>query len=77
MLYPPMSETEVSEQQFQLNVRHLLDSPWWVVHLPDQTVFINMANVLKIEASPPLSDLHGRDVLPIAERITALNRASR
>lgn len=76
-IFQPVGEEAATGQQFHLNIRHLMESPWWILHLPDQTVFINMTNVLKVEASPSLPDLHGRDVFPQAERITALNRASR
>lgn len=75
-VYQPMGE-DATGQQLQINMRHLLDSPWWILNLPEQTVFINLANVLKVEASPALPELQGRDVFSFAERVTALNRAAR
>ena len=77
MVHQLVGEGAATEQQFHLNVRHFLESPWWIFHLPEQTVFVNVDNVLKIEASPALPELHGRDVFMNAERVTALNRASR
>lgn len=77
MVHQPVGEDAVTEQQFHINIRHILESPWWIFQLPEQTVFVNVENVLKIEASPSLPELHGRDVFASAERITALNRASR
>lgn len=77
LVHQPVGDVAATEQQFQLNIRHFLESPWWIFHLPEQTVFVNVDNVLKVEASPSMPDLHGRDVFANAERITALNRANR
>jgi hypothetical protein len=64
-----------TSQGFQLEMRHLLRKEWWILHLPEQTVMINVANVTKVEVKPPMLQLKGEDVFPFAERITALNRA--
>jgi hypothetical protein len=59
----------------QLEVRHILKKDWWILHLPDQSVFINVENVVKLEMTPPMMQLQGEDVFPNAERVTALNRS--
>ncbi|MBF2078235.1 MAG: hypothetical protein IGR76_06870 [Synechococcales cyanobacterium T60_A2020_003] len=64
-----------NSQEFQLEVRHLLRKEWWILHLPEQTVLINIANVTKVEVKPPMPQLKGEDVFPLAERMTALSRA--
>jgi hypothetical protein len=62
-------------QGFQLEMRHLLRKEWWILHLPEQTVMINVANIAKVEVKPPINQLKGEDVFPFADRVTALNRA--
>lgn len=64
-----------TETTLQLEVRHILKKDWWIVQLPDQTVFINVENVIKIEAKPPMPHLKGEDVFTNAERVTELNRS--
>ncbi|WP_375340926.1 hypothetical protein, partial [Okeania sp. SIO2G5] len=39
---------------FQHHVRHLLGKDWWVLHLPEKSVLINMDTVVKVEIHPPL-----------------------
>ncbi|HIK42115.1 hypothetical protein HPC62_22195 [Thermoleptolyngbya sichuanensis A183] len=73
-LYAPI-ESDGTHQTTQLEVRHLLKKDWWIVNLPEQTVFINVDNVLKMEMKPALSQLQGEDVFSNAERVTALNRS--
>lgn len=73
-LYAPI-EDDGTQQTTQLEVRHLLKKDWWIVHLADQTVFINVDNVLKLEMKPAMLQLQGEDVFSNAERVTALNRA--
>ncbi|MGJ3249682.1 MAG: hypothetical protein ACFE0J_00920 [Elainellaceae cyanobacterium] len=63
-----------NNQEVQLEVRHILKKDWWILNLPEQTVFINIDNVIKVEVKPPLPQLHGEDVFSNAERVTALNR---
>lgn len=72
-IYEPIDNAE-TPQGMQLEVRHLLQKEWWIVHLPEQTVFINIANVVKVEMKPSLAQLKGEDVFANAERVTALNR---
>jgi hypothetical protein len=73
-VYPPI-ENDGTLQTLQLEVRHLLKKDWWIIQLPEQTVFINIDNVLKVEVKPPVEQLQGEDVFANAERMTALNRA--
>jgi hypothetical protein len=73
-LYAPI-ESDGSNQTIQLEVRHLLKKDWWIINLPDQTVFINIDNVVKVEMKPPIPELKGEDVFSNAERVTALNRS--
>jgi len=72
-LYAPI-ESDGSNQTVQLEVRHLLKKDWWIINLTDQTVFINIDNVVKVEMKPPIPELRGDDVFANAERVTALNR---
>lgn len=74
-LYAPI-ESDGSTQTFQLvEVRHLLNKDWWIINLPDQTVFVNIDNVVKVEVKPAIDQLKGEDVFANAERVTALNRS--
>jgi len=72
-LYAPI-EDDGSQQTTQLEMRHLLKKDWWIVHLSDQTVFINVDNVVKMEMKPTMLQLQGEDVFSNAERVTALSR---
>jgi hypothetical protein len=72
-VYPPI-EGDGTQQTLQLEVRHLLKKEWWIVNLPEETVFINLENVIKVEMKPPVTQLHGEDVFTNAERVTALTR---
>jgi pantothenate kinase len=73
-LYAPI-ESDGSNQTLQLEVRHLLKKDWWIINLPDQTVFVNIDNVVKVEVKPAVEQLKGEDVFTNAERVTALNRS--
>lgn len=64
-----------TQQGFQVQVRHMLKKEWWILHLPEQSVFINVENVIKVEMKPPIAQLHGEDVFMDADRVTALSRA--
>lgn len=63
-----------TQQGFQVKVRHLLRKEWWILQLPEQTVFVNVDNVIKVEAKPPMVQLQGEDVFTEADRVTALSR---
>lgn len=73
-VYPPI-EDDGTQQTLQLEVRHLLKKDWWIVTLPEETVFINLENVIKVEMKPPVTQLQGEDVFTNAERVTALTRS--
>lgn len=75
-VYAPI-EDDGTEQTLQLEVRHLLKKDWWIVNLPEQTVFINVENVIKFEMKPPTVSLRGEDVFSNAERVTALTRSAK
>ena len=53
---------------FQHHVRHLLGKDWWVLHLQEKSVLINMDTVVKVEISPPLSP-QTDDIMAQVERI--------
>jgi len=65
------------EQEIRQEVRRFLDKPWWILHLPEETIFINTANVIKVEMKPSIPELRGEDVFSDAQRVTALTRSSR
>lgn len=67
-------EEDSTTQGMQLEMRRLLEKEWWIVNLPEQTVMINVTNVVKVEMKPVLTQLHGEGVFNNAERVTALNR---
>lgn len=56
-------------QEVQQEVRRLFDKPWWILHLPDQTICVNMANVLHVEFKPPLPPMHGDGIFTDARPI--------
>jgi hypothetical protein len=72
-VYAPI-EDDGTYQTTQMEIRHLFKKDWWILNLPEQTIFINLDNVLKVEMKPPIAQLQGEDVFSNAERVTALNR---
>lgn len=40
---------------FNHQIRHILGKDWWVLHLPEKSILINMDTVVKVEINPPLS----------------------
>ncbi|MGQ4646688.1 hypothetical protein [Lyngbya aestuarii] len=58
------------------DLRHRLKQPWCILHLPEETVFINMANIYKIELKPSVPQLQGEEVFSQAERLTPLTRSN-
>lgn len=72
-VYAPI-DNDGTNQTLQLEVRHLLKKEWWIVNLPEETVFIKLDNVVKVEVKPPVTQLQGDDVFSNAERVTALTR---
>jgi hypothetical protein len=61
-------------QDVRQEIRRFLNEGWWTVKLPEETVFINASQVLKIELKPPIDSLEGEGVLSNAAWVTALNR---
>lgn len=56
---PPMDGSTNKNQAnapdpFQQHVRHLMGKAWWVLHLPEKSVLINMDTVVKVEINPPI-----------------------
>ena len=49
------NDQDNTSDPFQHHVRHLLGKDWWVLHLPEKSVLINMDTVVKVEINPPLS----------------------
>lgn len=67
-------DANVTWQEVQQEIRRLFDRHWWILHLPEQTVCINTANVLRVEFRPPLPGIHGEGIFTDARRVTALSR---
>lgn len=65
-----------TRQDLRQEIRRFLNEDWWVIKLAEETIFINPANVLKVELKPPI-DLEGEGVLSNGERLTALTRLGR
>lgn len=59
------------------NIQRRLAHPWCILHTPNETVFINMANVLRVEVKPTVTEIQGEEVFPAAERVTPLTNKSR
>ena len=72
-LHPPI-ENDGTDATLQLEVRHILKKDWWIINLPEQTVFVNIDNVVKVEVKPAIANLRGEDVFTNAERVTAMTR---
>lgn len=68
----PEDETR---QDLQIEMRHFLQKEWWILNLGEQTVMVNVSNVVKVEVKPPLDLIRGEGIFSHAERITALNRS--
>ena len=64
----------VAPEEFQQQIQLLLDRPWLIIHLFDETVFISTSRLVKVEVKPPLSQIKGIGVFHNSERVTALTR---
>ncbi len=71
-----LADDSMTPLELQQEIRHLLDKPWWILHLPDQTVCIKIANVVKVEVKPSVPELQGEGVFSNARRVTALTRTA-
>lgn len=69
-------EGTVSSQVLQQQMLQLLDKPWCVLHLPEQTICLNTTNVLKVEMKPPMREVQGAGVFSDVRRVTALSRSA-
>ena len=66
----------VTPQELQQKIVAFLDKPWCILHLPEQTLCINTANVLKVEMKPPMGEIQGEGVFSDVRRVTALSRSA-
>ncbi len=73
-VYDPV-EAQMVQQQLQQEFRRFLEKHWWILHLSEQTVCINTANILRIEIKPAITRIQGEGVFTNAERVTALKRS--
>lgn len=71
-----LTDNAETQLQLQQEIRHLLDKPWWILHLPEQTLCIKTANIMKVEIKPPLTALQGEGVFSDVRRVTALARTA-
>lgn len=70
----PDALEDETRQDLRIEVRHILQKDWWILNLLEQTVMINISNVVKVEVKPSLTQLQGEGIFSNAERVTALNR---
>ncbi len=70
----PDAPDDATQQDLRIELRHILQKDWWLINLNEQTVMINIANVVKVEVKPAMNQLQGEGIFSNAERITALNR---
>ena len=70
------ADNAVTALELKQEIRHLLERNYWILHLPDQTICINIANVVKVEVKPALAELQGEGVFSNARRVTALSRTA-
>ncbi|MBF2051200.1 MAG: hypothetical protein EDM05_025205 [Leptolyngbya sp. IPPAS B-1204] len=71
----PAALEDETRHDMRIEVRHILQKDWWILNLDEQTVMVNIANVVKVEVKPSLTQLQGEGIFSNAERITALNRS--
>lgn len=66
---------EANWAALQQQIRDRLQGPWCLLQLAEETVTINMANVLKVEINPTLEELQGEGLFANVQRETALTRS--
>ena len=66
----------VTPQELQQQIAQVLAQSWCLLHLPEQTVCINTANVLKVEIKPALREMQGANIFADVRRVTALSRSA-
>ncbi|HIK12536.1 MAG TPA: hypothetical protein IGS52_20150 [Oscillatoriaceae cyanobacterium M33_DOE_052] len=67
----------IDPQQFQSQLGKMLQKPWLVFHLIDQTVIISTSNVVKMDIKPPLNQIQGEGIFANCERVTSMQRGAR
>lgn len=70
----PVPAEDDNQHDMRIEVRHILQKDWWILNLEEQSVMVNIANVVKVEVKPSLVELRGEGIFANAERVTALNR---
>ena len=66
----------MTPQELQQKIMRILDKPWCVLHLPEHTICIKTANILKLEVKPAAREIQGEGVFSDARRVTALARSA-
>jgi hypothetical protein len=63
-------------QQFQQQLPEMLQQPWLIFHLIDETVSVCTAKVVKVEIKPPVPGYQGKGVFANVERVTTMQRGA-
>lgn len=66
----------LAPEEFKEQIQLLLERPWLTFHLFDQTVFVSMARVVKVEVKPSLTEIVGIGVFHNSQRVTAMSRGA-
>lgn len=66
----------MTAQDFQQKIMRILEKPWCVMHLQQQTICIKTAHLLKVEVKPSVPQLQGEGVFSDVRRVTALARST-
>lgn len=69
-------DSSLTLPELQNHILQHLDKPWCILHLPEQTICVKTANVLKVEMKPALRELKGTGVFSDVRRVTALSRSA-
>lgn len=70
-------DADTNRQDVRQEISRFMKQDWWTIKTQEQTIFINSANVLKVEVKPPIESIEAEGFLSNAERVTALTRGSR
>lgn len=70
------ADGSMTAQDLQQRIMRILEKPWCTLHLPQQTICIHTANILKVELKPPVHELQGEGVFSDVRRVTALARST-
>lgn len=65
----------MTPQDLQQKIMRSLEKPWCILHLPEQTICIKTAHVLKVEVKPSAREIQGEGVFSDVRRVTALSRS--